>query len=529
MTKAKNTSADRRSETIRHRAAKTAGRWYDQAAAERAVGFFHDCLVHVKGEWKGRPLDLAPWQADQIIRPLFGQKRGNVRRYRNLFCMVPRKSGKSTLAAGIALYLLFCDDEPSGEIYGAASDRMQAGIILDMCKAMVAASPALRSRAKVFARSIVVPSTGSSYRVVSSDAYSAHGFSPSGIIFDEVHTQPNRELFDALTTGQGARRQPLTVAITTAGYERESLCFQMYQHACDVRDGVIVDDSFLPAIYEAPRDSDWTAPATWRIAHPGIGISTTEEYIAAECEKARQLPAYENAFRRLLLDQWTEQSTRWISMAQWDLNEHPLPELEGRECHAGLDLSTTTDLSCLCLGFPDDKLVHLVPYFWAPAEQVRQRKLRGLVPYQTWVDQELLETTPGKSIDYAVIRKRINELAERVKIKSIVYDPWNAHDLTKQLTADGFNMVPLRQGFISLNAPTKEFERRLLAAELNHGGHPILRWMANSVTIKTDPAGNLKPDKESSADRIDGIVAAILALSAISTAPAEPRFQILFV
>lgn len=503
--------------------------WYDEAAAERAVGFFHDCLVHVKGEWKGRPLDLAPWQADQIIRPLFGWKRGNARRYRTLFCMVPKKAGKSTLAAGIALYLLFCDDEKAGEIYGAASDRQQAGIILDMCKNMVSASPALRSRAKVYARSIVVPSTGSSYKVVSSDAYSAHGFSASGIIFDEVHTQPNRELFDALTTGMGARRQPLTVAITTAGYERESLCFQMYQHARDVRDKIIVDDTFLPVIYEAPQESDWTAPATWRIAHPGIGISTSEEFIATECEKAKQLPAYENAFRRLLLNQWTAQETRWLSMEQWDRNEHPLPELEGRECVAGLDLSITTDLSCLCLAFPDGKLVHLAPYFWAPAEQVRQRALRDQVPYQTWVDQGFIETTPGKSIDYAVIRKRINELAERVKIKCITYDPWNAHDLVKQLAADGFTMIPMRQGFVSLNAPTKEFERRLLAAELNHAGHPILRWMANNVTVKTDAAGNLKPDKESSADRIDGIVAAILALSGIGAAPEEKKYDIFFV
>ena len=249
--------------------------WYDEAAAERAVGFFHDCLVHTKGEWRGQPLTLAPWQADGIIRPLFGWKRGDVRRYRTLFAMVPRKAGKIDARRGHRLYLLFCDDEPAGEIYGAASDRQQAGIILEMAKAMVAASPALRSRSKVYARSIVVPSTGSSYKVVSSDAYSAHGFSPSGIIFDELHTQPNRELFDALTTGMGARRQPLTVAISTAGYERESLCYQMYEHACKVRDGVLTDDSFLPVIYEAPQDADWTDPETWRTAHPGIGISTT--------------------------------------------------------------------------------------------------------------------------------------------------------------------------------------------------------------------------------------------------------------
>ena len=410
-----------------------------------------------------------------------------MRRYRTLFAMVPRKAGKSTLAAGIALYLLFCDDEAAGEIYGAASDRQQAGIILEMAKTMVAASPALRSRAKVYARSIVVPATGSSYRVVSSDAYSAHGLSPSGIIFDEVHTQPNRELFDALTTGMGARRQPLTVAISTAGYERESLCFEMYEHACKVRDGLVDDTSLLPVIYEAPQDADWTDPQTWRKAHPGIGISTTEQFIAAECEKALQLPSYENSFRRLLLNQWTEQETRWISMAAWDRNEHALPELRGRECAAGLDLSTTTDLSCFCLAVPDGRLVHLVPYLWAPAEQVRQRALRDQVPYETWVREGYIETTPGASIDYEIIRTRVNEIADCANITTIAYDPWNATGLVKDLTADGFNMVPVRQGFVSMSAPTKEFERRLLAGELNHAGNPVLRWMANNVTVRTDP------------------------------------------
>ena len=499
--------------------------WYDHDAAERAVGFFRDCLVHTKGEWRGRPLTLAPWQANGIIRPLFGWKRGNVRRYRTLFCMVPRKAGKSTLAAGIALYLLFCDDEPAGEIYGAASDRQQAGIILEMAKAMVAASPALRSRAKVYARSIVVPATGSSYRVVSSDAYSAHGFSPSGIIFDEVHTQPNRELFDALTTDMGARRQPLTVAISTAGYERESLCYQMYELSSNVRDGLIKDDSLLPVISEAPQDSVWTAPETSRKAHPGIGISTTEEFIAVECAKALHLPSYENSFRRLLLNQWTGQETRWISMEQWDRNEHPLPDISGRECTAGLDLSTTTDLSCFCLAVPDGRLAHLVPHFWAPAEQIRQRALRDQVPYETWGRQGYIETTPGASIDYGIIRARINEIADRANNRTIAYDPWNATGLVKDLTADGFNMLPVRQGFVSMNAPTKEFEQRLLAGELNHGGNPVMRWMANNVTVRTDPAGNLKPDKKISADRIDGIVAAILALSALVEVPERPEYQ----
>jgi phage terminase large subunit-like protein len=514
MTRPKNTSVDF---------------WYDEAAAERAVGFFRDCLTHTKGEWMGRPLLLAPWQADEIIRPLFGWKRADgTRRYRTLFAMIPRKSGKSTLAAGIAMYLLFCDAEPAGEIFGAAADRQQAGIILDMCKAMVAASPALRARAKVYARSIFVPASGSAYKVVSSDAYSAHGFSPSAIIFDELHVQPNRELYDALTTGTGARRQPLTVCITTAGYERESLCYSMYEHARKVRDGALRDDGFLPVIYAADPDDDWTAPETWRKAHPGIGISVKESYIADECAKAKALPGYENNFKRLMLNIWTEQATRWLSVAQWDKCEFDYPALEGRECDGGLDLSTTTDLSALVLTFRDGKTAHLLPFFWCPQDGIRKRSLRDAVPYDAWVRDGIIEATPGPTIDYQVIREHINVLGARFRIRSIAYDPWNATTLVKELADDGFNMIPVRQGFISMNAPSKEFERRVLAQELNHGGNPVLRWMADNVSVRTDPAGNLKPDKETSSDRIDGIVAAIISLAAMEQAPKEAEYTAFF-
>lgn len=508
MTRPKNTSADFR---------------YDTEAAERAVGFFRDVLVHAKGELAGTPLLLAPWQADGIVRPMFGWKRPDgSRRYRTAFVMVPRKAGKSTLAAGLALYELFCG-EPTGEIYGAAADRQQAGIILEMAKTMVAASPALRSRAKVYARSIVVPATGNAYRVVSADAYSAHGLNPSMIVFDELHVQPNRELWDALTTGTGARRQALTVAITTAGYERTSLCYELYDHARKVQAGTIVDDAFLPVIHAADPEDDWTLPATWRKAHPGIGISVPESFIASECERARQMPSYENTFKRLMLNLWTEQATRWLSCEQWDKCEGELPDLAGAECCLGLDLSNTTDVSALLMAFAKGKHVYLKAKFWCPLTGVRRRSLTDAVPYQTWIDGGLIQATPGPTIDYDFIRAEINALAEQFTIGKIAYDPWNASGLVKQLTDDGFNMVPVRQGFVSMNAPTKEFERRVLAGEIVHDGNAVLRWMVDNVAVDTDAAGNLKPAKDKSSDRIDGVVAAILALSQIGQE--EPPFE----
>lgn len=487
--------------------------WYDQDAADRAVEFFARCLTHSKGEWAGQPLILDNWQADQIIRPLFGWKRKDgTRKYRTAFIMIPRKAGKSTLAAGIANYLLFADNEPGAEVYSAAADREQAAIVFEMAKSMVEASPALRSRGTAYKRSLVVTSTASSYKVLSSDAYTKHGLNAHGIVIDEVHALPNRDLYDVLTTSTGARRQPLTVAITTAGFDRHSLCYELYDYAVKVRDGILIDEAFLPVIFEAGKDDDWKSPATWRKAHPGLGVSVKEEYFAAECTKAQQLPGYENTFKRLLLNMWTESNVRWIPRETWDTCAMELPDLRGKTCYAGLDLATTTDIAALVLAFPIDSVIHLLTFFFIPADNIKKRADRDRVPYGEWVRQGHIIATEGNVIDYDVIRAKINELSEHYHIKEIALDRWNATHLSTQLSGDGFHMIGFGQGFQSMSAPTKELERRVLAKELNHGGNPVLDWMASNVSITQDAAGNQKPDKGKSTEKIDGIVATVMAI-----------------
>ena len=489
---------------------------FDEAAADRAVRFFETCLTHTKGEWAGQPLKLSPWQADRIIRPLFGWKRADgTRRYRTAFVTIPRKSGKTTLAAGIALYLLLADDEPGAEVYCAAADRDQAAICFDAAKGMVDASPALQKRVQPYKRALAVPGTGSTLKVLSAEAYTKHGLNASGIVVDEVHAQPNRDLWDVLTTSVGARRQPLTIAITTAGFDRHSLCWELYDHACKVRDGVLTDDAFLPVIYEAGADDDWKLPATWRKAHPGLGISVKEEFIAAECLKAQQMPTYENTFKRLMLNIWTEQATRWLPLDAWDKCGGQQPDLDGRECFAGLDLSSTTDISALVLAFPVADVVHLVSFFWVPREGVHKRARRDRVPYDQWIEQKHIEATDGAVIDYDVIRARINALAERYRIREIAIDRWNATQLATQLTGDGFEVFAFGQGFASMTGPSKELEKRILGRQINHGNNPVLRWMASNVAVEMDAAGNIKPSKARSTERIDGIVAGLMALGRV--------------
>lgn len=494
------------------------GYWFDEVAAQKAVDFFALHCTHVKGPMAGQRFELDEWQANDIVRPLFGWKRADgTRKYRRAYIEIPRKSGKSTLVAGLGNYLLTADGERGAEVYSAAADRDQAAIVFDVAKQMVEASPALSKRVQSFRRSMTVAATGSSYKVLSADAPTKHGLNASAILFDELHTQPNRELWDVLTTSTGARTQPLVIAITTAGYDRHSICWEQHDYACKVRDGIIEDDSFLAVIYAADEKDDWTSPKTWAKANPGLGKSITLDYLERECERAKEIPAYENTFRRLHLNQWTEQATRWLSMEVWDRNATEVNEfaLEGRVCYAGLDLASTKDISALALVFPpddDDEAYSVLWKFWLPEDAMHQRSRKDRVPYDQWTKEGVISTTEGNVTDYDILRRDINDLGKRYNIREVAFDRWNATQLTTQLQGDGFTMVPFGQGFVSMAAPTKELEKLLLSGRMAHGGNPVARWMASNVAVRTDPAGNLKPDKEKSSERIDGIVALIMGL-----------------
>jgi phage terminase large subunit-like protein len=505
---------------------------YDRDAAERAVDFFAAYLIHVDGEWAGRPFTLADWQAEQIIRPLFGWKRPDgTRRYRTVYIFVPRKNGKSALAACIALYLTFCDHEPGAQVVSAAADREQAAIVFEVARKMIEAKPALMSRVKLFKRAIVAPATGSVYKVLSSDAFTKHGLHTHGIIFDELHAQPNRELWDVLRTSRGARRQPVTFTMTTAGYDRGSICWEVHDYATKVAAGILQDDSFLPVLFGlTPEDlaadpNAWLDPAVWRRCNPNLGVSKKVEYMEQEALVARVSPAHENTFKRLELNLWTEQAVRWMPMHLWDACAGAVDAaaLTGRPCYAGLDLASTTDLAALVLLFPpqaEGERYQVLPYYWAP-EQNTQALQRDRADYATWVHDGSITTTAGNVIDFDVIRQHIGALGQTYEIKEIAIDRWNSTQLQTQLLGDGFVVAQFGQGFASMSAPTKALLDLVLSQRLSHGGHPVLRWNAGNVAVKQDAAGNLKPDKEKSSDKIDGLVSVIMALGRCLVQPID--------
>jgi len=513
----------------------------DTQGAARVVRFFHEVLRHPKPPFAGQPFILQPWQIEEIIKPIFDNvdERG-ARRIRKALIMMAKKNGKSGLAAGLALYLLFADGEWAGEICSAAGDREQASIVYNLAADMVDFAPVLRERAIVrrAVKRIVDRRTRSTYHAISAEAGTKHGPNWSGIIFDELHTQPDRELWDTLTTGTRGRRQPLTVAISTAGWDRQSICYELYDYGRRVQSGQIDDPTFYFRTWEVPEDADWEDERYWYLANPGLGTFEDIEAgrafldieaLRADYREAKARPAYENTFRRLSLNQWVSQETRWLPMDKWRACGGAVdPEaLRGRICYGGLDLSSTTDLSAFVLAFPDeDGGLTVLPYFWIPEERMHERSKRDGVPYESWRRAGLIEATPGNVIDYAWIRAKINDLAAVYQIREIGYDPYNATQIVTELAGDGLELFPVRQGFLTLSPPTKELERLVTAGLVRHGGHPVLEWMAENAMAVQDAAGNIKIDKSRSRDRIDGIAALINAIERLSRhvrVPTEPK------
>ena len=493
--------------------------YYDKEYADFAVAFI-ESLCHTKGTWAGKPFELMDWQ-EQIIRDLFGILKPNgYRQFNTAYIEIPKKNGKSELAAAVALLLTCGDGEQRAEVYGEAADRQQASIVFDVAADMVRMCPALNKRVKILAsqKRLVYEPTNSFYQVLSAEAYSKHGFNVHGVVFDELHSQPNRKLYDVLTKGSGdARMQPLFFLITTAGTDTHSICYEIHQKAQDIIDGRKIDPTFYPVIYGADDTEDWTNPKVWKKCNPSLGETIGMDKVKTACESAKQNPGEENSFRQLRLNQWVKQAVRWMPMDKWDKCAFAVREddLKGRVCYGGLDLSSTTDITAFVLVFPpldeEDKYI-ILPYFWIPEDTLDLRVKRDHVPYDIWERQGYLQTTEGNVVHYGYIEKFIEELGKKFNIREIAFDRWGAVQMVQNLESMGFTVVPFGQGFKDMSPPTKELMKLTLEQKIAHGEHPVLRWNMDNIFIRTDPAGNIKADKEKSTEKIDGAVATIMAL-----------------
>ena len=494
---------------------------FDQRKAERVISFI-ECLKHTKGEFHGKPFTLLPWQKI-IVSDIFGTMRDDYpdqRQYNTAYIEIPKKNGKSELGAAIALNMLCNDDEWKAEVYSCASDRQQAAIVFDVATDMVKQSPALSKRIKIVpsVKRMVYAPTGSIYQVLSSEVATKHGLNVSACFFDELHTQPTRALYDVMTQGSGdARKAPLWFFLTTAGTDRNSICWEVHQKALDILEGRKADPRFYPVLFGLPDEADWQDEANWYKANPSLEYTISIEKVRDAYHKALETPADENMFRQLRLNQWVKQSIRWMPMDKWDEcgGNIDLASLEGQACYAGLDLSSTSDLTTIVLVFPPteaDGAYTILPFFWLPEETIPLRGRRDHVMYDVWNKRGYIHTTEGNVVHYAFIEQFICNLGERYNIREIAFDRWNATMMVQALQDDGFTLVPFGQGFKDMSPPTKELMRLVLEHKINHGGHPILRWNMDNAFVRTDPAGNIKLDKEKSTEKIDGAVAMVMGL-----------------
>ena len=410
-----------------------------------------------------------------------------------------------------------------------AVDKKQAEIVFRKAGVMVGMSEPLRKCLEVFKPSIYCPQLGASFKPLSAGPQGKHGLSASFAIGDEVHEWVNGDLADVVHKSTAARRQPLEVYITTAGVSGHGYAWEMHELATQVLSGEIEDPTFLPVIFGAPMDADWQDEATWRTANPNYGISVKPEYMAEEARKASRLPRLENDFRRYHLDQWTEQATRWLPMANpgwagctaeprnpyfwrtlWD-------RMRGRRCYGGIDLAITRDVTSLCLCFPpegDETRYTFLWRFWLPRDTIENEPLARRRLYETYERAGLLSVTPGNVTDYAFLEAELLAFAELFLIEWLGIDRYNASDLMIRLKDQhGLPVHPMGQGFVSMNAPSKGFERLVLGNLIEHGNNPMAKWMAGNAVVEEDAIKNIKPSKQRAADKIDGIVAAIIAFA----------------
>jgi phage terminase large subunit-like protein len=522
------------------------GAIFDPEAVDHVLEAFHH-LRHTQGEWAGRPLDPDPWQVAYVLAPVFGWVRPRedgttARIIRKLYVEVPRKNGKTTMCGGIAITMTAADHEPGAQVIAAATSERQARYLFDPIRAIAEKSPALARTMKAYQSKIVHPHSMSTFSVVSKLADVLHGANIHGAVVDELHVHRDGALLEAIETGTGSRRQPLVAIITTADDGRQATPYDLRRRLVEqVAAGTIKAPDVYGVVWAAwTREDEARAAedgllypldpfseATWKRANPGYGISPTKEYLASAAASAKSSPAELASFLRLHLGIRTRQATKYLDLEEWDANRGGFTEaeLEGLVCYGGLDLSATSDLTALCLDFPDGRGGHRVLWrHWLPEAALPGFDKRTAGMATVWVREGWLKLTPGNVVDYDFIRHQVNEDRARFRLKELGYDPWNATQMVNDLVAEGANMVQVRQGYATLSPPTKELKRLVLTgAELDeegrpralyqHGGNPLVRWQVDNLGVAMDPAGNVKPDKASSGEKIDGLVAAIMAVS----------------
>lgn len=497
------------------------GRYFDKKAAMRAIHFIEK-LKHTKGEWAGQRFRLEPWQ-QFVLWNIFGWKNADgTRRFRYAYIEIARKNGKTALSAGIGLYMLFADGESRPEVYSAATVKDQAKICFSDAVEIVKATD-LKNYLTPYRNSIVYELKGGTMKPLSSDYGTHDGLNPSCGIIDEFHAHKDSGMFDVIKSAFGARRQPLMFVITTAGFNKSGACYAYRENVIKVLRGVNEDDSLFGIIYTLDDKSEWDDPKMWIKANPNLGVSLSADYLADQVKDAKNRPEAVRNVMTKNVDLWVDAERTWILDDAWQkcIGTTAPADLKGCACWGGLDLSNVSDITAYVLLFHENDRFQLLPHFWIPEEKMREKIRKENINYDKWVAEGYVTVTPGNVIDYDFVKADILRIVADYDLRTSAYDRWNSSQTIIDLQNEGMECNPFGQGYGSMSAPTKEFEKLVLTGKIEHFGNPVLRWMLASTLVKTDPAGNIKPDKEKSTQKIDGIVAAIMALGEWMTAQAN--------
>lgn len=488
------------------------GMYFDPEAGMRVVQFFK-FLRHGKGrQFAGKPFELTDWQAFKLYVQ-YGWKRTNGRRrFRQSYLDVGRKNGKTTYAGGEALYNFIADGEVAAEIYTVATTYPQASICFNETKLILKNSPQVKSKLEVWSGAITQQSNGSTFKPLHSKSDNLDGLNPSFAIIDEFHAHPDNSMFEIIDSGMGSRIMPMLSIITTAGYNKQGPCYRFRDVAIKVLQGILEQDDLFAMIFSMDKEDDWEDEKMWRKSNPNLDISFEIAYLQDRYKAAKNDPSKLTGFKTKNLNLWVDAETVWLPDDQWQQCDFGIKDLTNQSCTGGLDLSSTRDLSSLCLDFQlPDGTDAFIWKFWMPEDNIAERVNKDKVPYDMWIKQGYITTTPGNVTDYDFIKADIIKLREQYKIKSIAYDRWNSSQLIINLTDEGLKMLPFGQGYGSMSAPTKEIERIVYTNKLNHMGNPVMRWMISNVAISRDPAGNIKVDKAKAVEKVDGVVAMVMA------------------
>lgn len=479
---------------------------------------FTGLLKHSRGDFAGKPFLLEPWQAEYFDRLLNTKNESGLRQYRRSLLALPRKSGKTQMAASLALYMGFCDDV-GAEVIVAAGDRSQASLMHTAAKQLLESCPALSRRAKVYRNSIVIPETNSSIICISSEAGTKHGYNPSCVLIDEYHVFKDRELVDVLETGMGARSQPLVVYVTTAGTDMLGPCYKDWQRAEKIRDGVLQDETFLPCIFAAGKDADPFDIETAKSCNPNFGVTTKPEYFEQMIARAKESMSDEIVYRTLHLNQWVQSENKFFRAGQFEANSaEPLPG-EDRPCYCGLDLSSNQDTTAFTAVWPgDDGFYDVHSMVFIPEEIAEQKERQDRVPYRQWARSGFVTLTEGDVTDFDAVRDYVLSFCDQYAVKGVGVDRWNAAHIISQLVAENVAVQPYGQGYGSMSSPSKLLEAAVISKKIRHGGNPCLLWQASNVTAKSNETGDIKFVKPSrqSTGRIDAIIALVMALGLAS-------------